>query len=185
MGIRPRFLSCALVVGAWMSAAASTPAQDFFMGTASARSNALGGTYVASSSDALDALAANPAGLSYLRGRNLNLNLDAVFARGSFSNSVNTNSPMQTDPGVMPFGAFGMPIGNSRWSFAVGVTPDLMSVSDWRYMDAPGTAGATYGLQEQKASILAIRSAAGVSYAFSKRFSVGATFGEDWNQNQL
>ncbi|GAC1449349.1 MAG: hypothetical protein PVSMB8_08490 [Vulcanimicrobiaceae bacterium] len=38
-------------------------------------------------------------------------------------------------------------------------------------------AGASYGMQEQKAAIVAIRFAAGVSFAFSKKFSVGATIG--------
>ncbi|HVO56324.1 MAG TPA: outer membrane protein transport protein [Dongiaceae bacterium] len=186
MGSRPRKLISGIFLllgSAFIPRSAS--AQDFFMNTASARSNALGGTYVASSSDVVDALASNPAGLSYLRGRNVNVNLDTIFARGSFSNTVNTNSPMQTSPGVVPYGAFGMPIDHSRWSFGVGVTPDLLSVSDWQYVDAPGAFGATYGLQEQKAEIVAIRSAAGVAYAFSKRFSVGATFGVEYNTNQL
>jgi len=187
MSFRPQIFTTKLLLlgSAVLALSAAAQAQDFYMNTASARSNALGGTYVATSSDAVDALAANPAGLSFLRGRNLNLDVDAIFARGSFSNSVNSNSPMRTDAGVIPYGAFGMPIGHSRFSFAVGVMPDLLSDSDWRYVDAPGTAGASYGLQEQKSSIIAIRSAAGVGFAFSKKFSVGATVGADYNQNQL
>jgi long-subunit fatty acid transport protein len=187
MKVRPQFLAAKMLLlgSAAMALGGAAQAQDFYMNTASARSNALGGTYVASSGDVVDALAVNPAGLSYLRGRNLNLDVDAIFARGSFSSTVNTNSPMKTDPGVIPYGAFGMPIGKSRFSVAVGVTPDLLSVSDWQYTDAPGVAGATYGLQEQKSSIIAIRSAAGVGFAFSKKFSVGATVGADYNQNQL
>ncbi|GAC1449344.1 MAG: hypothetical protein PVSMB8_08480 [Vulcanimicrobiaceae bacterium] len=131
-GPRLLVLKAVLACCATLAVASAAHSQDFYLNTASARSNALGGTSVASSSDALDGLAANPAGLSYLRGRNLNLDVDAIFARGSFSNSVNSNSPMRTGAGVIPYGAFGMPIDHSRFSVAVGVMPDLLSVSDWR-----------------------------------------------------
>lgn len=174
------YLMCALLL---MSGIAR--AQDFYMNTSSARSLGLGGVYVASSDDALDALATNPAGLAFLQGRNLNLAADAVFARGSFTDSVNSNAPLLTAPGVIPYGAFGMPIDHSRFSFAVGATPELLSTADWRYVDAPGTAGATYGLQQQKSAINAVRFAAGLSYSFSSRFSLGATVGAVYNTNTL
>jgi long-chain fatty acid transport protein len=162
-----------------------TRAQDFYMNTASARSAGMGGTYIASSSDALDALAANPAGIAFLQGRNLNLAADAVFARGSFSDSVNDSAPLRTSLGVIPYGAFGMPIGHTRFSFAIGAAPELLSTADWKYVDAPGTAGATYGLQQQKAAINALRMSAGVGVSFGSKFSLGATVGADYNTNTL
>jgi long-chain fatty acid transport protein len=160
-------------------------AQDFYSTTTSARSQAVGGVYIPSSSGALDALAVNPAGLSTLTGRTVDLSVTSVFARGSFSNSVNQNAPLNTPPGVMPYGAFGTPIGHSRFAIGLGVVPELMSVSDWNYVDAPGVAGATYGMQRQKAAILAARSVAGVSFAISRAVSVGASIGVDYNSNQL
>ena len=160
-------------------------AQDFYWNAAGARSMGLGGAYVPSSAGALEALTTNPAGLSVLSGRTVDISLTGEFARGSFTNSVNQNAPMTTSPGVMPYGAFGLPIGHSRFSFGFGVTPELMSVSDWRYVDAPGAAGATYGLQEQKAAILAARSAAGFGVSFGPKLAIGATFGVDYNQNTL
>ncbi|GAC1640740.1 MAG: hypothetical protein NVS9B14_22300 [Candidatus Acidiferrum sp.] len=78
-----------------------------------------------------------------------------------------------------------MPIDHSRWSFGVGVMPDLLSSGDWRYVDAPGVAGASYGLQEQRSAIYAVRLAGGVAYALTRKFSVGGTFGEDLNWNTL
>ena len=159
--------------------------QAFYWNAAGARSMALGGVYVPSSSGALEALATNPAGLSVLSARSVDVSVTGMFARGSFTNSVNQDSPMQTAPGVMPYGAFGTPIGHSRFSFGVGVMPELMSVSDWRYVDAPGVAGATYGLQQQKAAILAARTAAGFAFSLSPRLSIGATVGLDYNQNTL
>jgi long-subunit fatty acid transport protein len=160
-------------------------AQDFYWNTTSARSQAVGGVYIPSSSGALDALATNPAGLSTLTSRTLDLSVTSVFARGSFSNSVNQNVPLQNSPGVMPYGAFGTPIGHSRFTIGVGLVPELMSVSDWKYVDAPGVAGATYGLQTQKSAILSARSVAGVSYSLNRAVSVGASVGFDYNKNTL
>src|SRR5712691_9619505 len=182
MKVRPQTLLGLLLLG-FVTTSAS--AQDFYWNTASARSQALGGVYVPSSSDALDAIAANPAGPTSLSSRTLDMSLSSVFARGSFSNSVNNSAPMTTSPGVLPYGAFGMPISHSRFSFGVGIMPDLMSVSDWNYVDAPGTAGATYGMQEQKSAIMAVRMAGGLGASFGKRFSVGATVGTDYNTNTL
>ena len=82
--------------------AASLHAQDFYWNTTSARSQAVGGVYIPSTSGALDALATNPAGLATLSGRTLDLSVASVFARGSFSNSANQGAPLQTSPGVMP-----------------------------------------------------------------------------------
>jgi long-chain fatty acid transport protein len=163
----------------------SASAQDFYWSSASTRSMALGGVYVPSTSDAIGALTTNPAGLTYLSSPSLDLSMSAVFARGSFSNSVNTNSPMDTPAGVVPYGAFGMPIGKSRFSFGVGFAPDLASVSQWNYVDAPGKGGVTYGMQENKSAILAGRAIAGLSYAFSHKLSVGLTAGADYNSNTL
>ncbi len=174
-----------LLIIAFAFFAVSASAQDFYWSSASTRSAALGGVYVPSNSDAIGALTTNPAGLTYLSSPTLDLSMSAVFARGSFSNSVNTNSPMTTSPGVIPYGAFGMPIGKSRFSFGVGFAPDLVSVSDWHYVDAPGFAGVTYGMQENKSAILAGRAMAGLSYAFSHKLSVGVTAGADYNSNTL
>jgi long-chain fatty acid transport protein len=174
-----------LFVLALVFIATSASAQDFYWNSASTRSMGLGGAYVPSTSDALGALSTNPAGLTYLNSPTLDLSMSAVFARGSFSNSANTNSPMTTSPGVIPYGAFGMPIGKSHFSFGVGFAPDLASVSDWNYVDAPSKGGVTYGMQEQKSAILAGRMMAGLSYAFSHKLSVGVTAGADYNSNTL
>lgn len=178
-----RNISLFVVVLAFFAVSAS--AQDFYWNSASARSMALAGVYVPSTSDAIGALSTNPAGLTYLSSPTLDLSMSAIFARGSFSNSVNNNAPMTTSPGVIPYGAFGMPIGKSRWSFGLGFAPDLVSVSDWHYVDPPGFAGVTYGMQEQKSAILAGRAIAGLSYAFNHKLSVGVTAGADYNSNTL
>lgn len=167
----------------------STPsalfAQGFYWNSASARSVGLGGTYVPSSTGVLDAMSVNPAGLAALDGPTVDLSIAGVFARGSFTNSVNQNAPLNDSPGVVPYGAFGMPIGKSRFSFGVAEVPDLTSVSNWRYVDAPGVAGASYGLQTQKSSILATRSTAGLGIYLGPALSVGISVGADYNSNTL
>jgi hypothetical protein len=107
MSPRPRLV---LWLFALLLSGSCAHGQDFFSNTAGARSTALGGSYVFSTSDVVDALSANPAGLTILRAHDLNLEANTYFARGSFSDSVNTKSPLGTSPAVVPYGAFGMPI---------------------------------------------------------------------------
>ena len=45
---------------------------------------------------------------------------------------------------------------------AVAFTPEILLKANWRYFDAPGTAGATYGLQTQETQIIAVRTSAWV-----------------------
>jgi long-chain fatty acid transport protein len=146
---------------------------------------AMGGVYIPSGIGAIDAIAANPAGLTSLDAHTVDLSLTSIFARGSFTNSVNTDARLQDSPGVVPYGAFGTPIGHSRFSVGVGLVPELMSVSNWNYVDAPGVAGASYGLQRQKSAILAARAAAGVGYRVSRKVSVGVSVGAVYNSNTL
>jgi long-chain fatty acid transport protein len=168
-----------------LAAAALGHAQGFYWNTASANSQSLGGVYSPSSTGVLDALAANPAGLSLIDGHVVNLGAMGGFARGSFSNSANTNSPMTTPPGGIAYGAFGMRIGKTPFSFGVGEMPELTSVSEWRYVDAPGVAGASYGLQNQKSAILATRTAAGLGIYLNSKLSIGVSIGAVYNSNTL
>ncbi len=176
------FIRVLLVAGL---SAAGIQAQNFYWNTASASSMGMGGVYLPSSGSAIDAVSTNPAGLAALTGRTVDLSLTSIFASGSFSNSVNTNAPLKDPPGVVPYGAFGMPLGHSGFSIGVGFTPELMSVSNWNYVDAPGVAGATYGLQKQKSAILAGRSSVGVAYSFSRKLALGVSAGAVYNSNTL
>jgi len=165
--------------------AACANAQDFYWNTASARSMAMGGVYLPSSGGAIDAFAANPAGLTSVAAPTLDFSISSIFASGSFTNSVNTNAPLRDAPGVVPYGAFAMPIGHSRFSIGAGVTPELTSVSNWNYVDAPGVAGASYGMQQQKSAIVAVRSALGLGFAVNNRISLGVSTGAVYNSNTL
>jgi transcriptional regulator with XRE-family HTH domain len=70
----------------------------------------------------------------------------APIVNRPFTNAVNSNSPLREEPGVIPAAAFGMDVPHSRFSFGIGVLPDLASASTWNYADPPGAGGASYGL---------------------------------------
>jgi long-subunit fatty acid transport protein len=169
---------------AWLAGSGSLVAQDFYGVGVSADTNRRAGIFSPSSNSPMDALALNPAGLTALSAPTVNLSLAGIFARGSFSNASNISSPMASNEGYVPFGAFGLPIG-ARWVFGVGVAPDLLSASKWNYSDTPGFAGTTYGPQAEKSEIVAIRAAAGVAYRVTDKISTGITFGADYNSNTL
>lgn len=167
------------------AAAPLLQAQGFYWNAASAKAVGLGGIYVPSSTAPLDAMSSNPAGLSELKRPVLQFAATGIIARGTFTNAVNTNAAMQTSPGVAPSGAFGMPLSHSCFTLGVISLPELTSVSNWTYVDAPGTAGASYGLQQNRSAIVAIRSAVGLSASLHPNLSVGATIGVTYNSNTL
>jgi len=150
----------------------------------SARATALGGTTVASADGPLEAMQGNPANLTNLNGRSLDLSVTSLFASGSFDNSVSSSGTIQSTAGTLPYGAFGMRLG-SRVVLGVSAAPDTLMKADWTYLDPPGTGGATYGMQENRSTILALRSSAGLGFVVNRKLSLGATVGATYNANSL
>jgi long-chain fatty acid transport protein len=145
----------------------------------------MGDTTVASSVSPLEAMQGNPATLTELSGRSLDLSVTSMFATGNFTNSVSSTGTIATGAGVIPYGAFSMALSR-RWKLGFSVAPDVMMSANWTYLDPPGGLGGTsYGLQQNKSAILALRSAAGVGYEVNKKLSIGATVGVIYNQNTL
>jgi long-chain fatty acid transport protein len=159
--------------------------QDFYWNTVSARSLSLGGTFVPGPFGVSDALAANPAGLGALLRPTMEMNAVGFFTRGNFSNAANRNAPMILAPAFLPFGSFAAPLGSTGFRVALGIVPELTAVSQWNYVDAPGTAGVSYGEQKHKSAIVSVRLAGGIAYTFSPRLTVGATVARVYNANQL
>lgn len=180
-----RFRTYSLCALAAAALAGTALGDDFLTSGASARSTAAGGVYLPSSDNALDAMAINPAGLTSLSAPTLDLSVAAMFARGQFVNSANSNGRLDSN-GAVPFGAFGTPLGKSRFSVGVAVLPELMSAAKWRYVDAPGGAGGvSYGMLNNNSEILAMRTAAGLGVSLGSRVQIGATFGAVYNSNTL
>ncbi|WP_241654814.1 OmpP1/FadL family transporter [Granulicella sibirica] len=151
----------------------------------SAAAMARGGSTVTEHASPLDAVEGNPAGLAGLSARGLDVSVLGLVAGGTFNNSVNHNAKLRGVAGVMPFGAFATPIGHTPWVAAVAFTPEVLMRANWHYNDAPGTAGVTYGYQKQETQIIAVRSSLGIARSFGPKWSVGATAGIVYNQNDL
>lgn len=152
----------------------------------SSRATSLGGADVASISSPLEAMQGNPAGLTSLNGHELDLSVSSLFATGSFTNSVSNDGTIQTFSGVLPYGAFAMPLHSRRFVLGLSAAPDVAMSADWKYMDPPGGLGGTsYGLQQNKSAILGLRYAAGLGVVVNKKLSIGGTVGLLDNRNTL
>ena len=159
-------------------------AQDFYGGGVSAEAGRRAGIYSGASNNAADALTLNPAGLTALTGPTVNLSVTGIFARGSFANASNSESPMSSNNGFVPFVSIGSPLGK-HWAIGFGIAPDLLSASRWHYADTPGFAGVDYGPQSEKSQIIGIRAAGGIAYRFSEKLAAGVSVGADYNSNTL
>jgi long-subunit fatty acid transport protein len=123
--------------------------------------------------------------LTALGAPTLEIGATSVFARGSFVNAVNSGAALQSSPAVIPHGAFGMPLGHSRFAFGAGLVPEIGGAADWTYADTPGAAGATYGVQHYTSRMLGIRSVAGLGYSFNRTVAIGASLGVVYNSDAL
>jgi len=152
----------------------------------SSRSIALGGATVASSLTPLEAMQSNPAALTQVEGRSVDLSFSSLFATGKFTNSADNNGSIAPFAGALPYGALGMPLGSGRLKLGVSVAPDVMMSANWKYLDpAGGINDTTYGLQRNKSAILGMRYAGGLGFAVNKKLSIGGTFGVINNRNTL
>lgn len=177
-----------VLTAALLSISMAASADDFLTSGASARAVATGGAYLPSSDNVLDAMAINPAGLALLSAPVFDLSLKAVFARGQFTNSANPDGRLSSN-GAVPYGAFGGPVGSGpasrRFSVGFAALPELLGYAKWRYNDAPGPGGVSYGLQNNNSEILAMRAAVGVGVYLNSRVQLGASLGAVYNSNTL
>lgn len=154
---------------------------------AGARALALGGASVGQPDTALEAMQANPAGLSTVKNPQLQFGLGGAMANGKFSNSVNTDADIDNGFGVWPEAAISFPLGSTPVTLGFAFVPDAALGGEWNYMDAPGGIGGTtsYGYQEHRSEITALRTAFAASVEITESLSFGAGVGLVYNQNQL
>lgn len=145
---------------------------------------ALGGSATATARDPLDALFANPAALSEIRGPTLSVGAEAAFAHAAFRSHAGDRTTMDEN-GLAGSFALAVPVGPLR--FALGVNPDIALRDRWRYRDTPGGAdgATTYGMQPQESEIVLVRTAFGASWQVTPQFSLGASVGLLYNRNRL
>ena len=160
--------------------------QSIYGNSISAGSAGIGGASVSAPVQPLDIMVSNPAGLATVDSEVLQFGFLSAFAQGRFSNAANANAPIGAFAAATPYGAFVTPLGHSRFKLGISSAPESSMTAHWRYVDAPGGAGnVSYGLQDDKSAILALRSAVGLGFALTPRLSVGATLGWDFNSNTL
>jgi len=183
-------MTCATALAALLSSVAITqPAAAQTFGALGnglgAASVARGGTMAAEQGDPLEAVEGNPAGLAGLPRPALDLSALALFAHGTFANSVDSNGTLRAYSGAVPYAALGAPIASSRWKAALAFTPDLLMRASWHYTDPPGTADVTYGYQKNESEIVALRTSATLARSIGSKWSFGGTVGIVYNSNLL
>jgi long-subunit fatty acid transport protein len=177
-----------LVLSATLAlAAGSADAQSVgvYRGAVGAREAALAGADNALGTLPIDAVAWNPAGLALFETPDLDVGIAALGARGSFANRVDANGSLTDARGVIPEGAFAMPLGGTPFVFGAGLIADGAVAGSWRYQDVPGAAGATYGLAVHRSGVLVLRPTVGVGARLNSRVAVGGSLSLVWNRNDL
>ena len=161
-------------------------ANGLFGNGTGARSLGVAGADTAWSDSVLSAMNNNPAHLASLTNRVFELGGRAAFADGSYRNSLAGRSSLQNGFGAVPEAAFGMRI-SPQWAVGLSVAPQTALEAEWKFTDPPGGAdGSTsYGLQTHRSRILVLRSAAGASWSPSTNFTLGASVGLLYNENEL
>jgi long-chain fatty acid transport protein len=176
-----------LLVSLMATTTTSTIAGGIYRDGAGARTLALGGASVGQPDVALEALQANPAGLSTIKTPQLQFCLGAARADGKFANATNPEADIDRGFGVWPELAFAYPLRSIPVTLGLAFVPDAALGGEWNYVDAPGGIGGTtsYGFQEHRSEITALRTALGASVAITEKLSLGAGVGLVYNQNRL
>lgn len=155
-----------------------------FRTASGARAAALAGADQALGRTPVEALTFNPAGLASVERREASVTLAAASASGSFSNRVDASGDLDDARGVIPEGALAWRLGE-RLVVGAGLSVDGAIGGDWRFKDAPGVAGASYGLQVHRSSIRVARLGVGVGWQLSRAVAVGAQVSALRNDNEL
>jgi long-chain fatty acid transport protein len=151
-----------------------------------ARSMAMGGADVAWAADPLGAMGVNPAGLGFLTAPELNLGGVGGFLQGHFDKPGVSSGNLDGNPAGLPEGAFALPVGKSPVVVGISFVPESLLLANWHYLDPPGgQGGVSYGYQQNKSEILALRSALGVAVQITPDFSIGASVGLIYNKNEM
>lgn len=165
----------------------SVQANGIYRNGIGARALSLGGAEVADASDPLGAMGSNPAGLGFQSKLGVSAGVTVALPDGDFSNSANSNSPIDDSPGFIPDFAIALPLGDLPFTIGIGVVPEAAMASEWTYVDAPGGlgGGVSYGSVDHESEILVLRSSLGIGWKISETLSVGASAGLIYNDNRL
>lgn len=163
------------------------PATGLFRNGAGGRSMALGGASVARAETPLEAMWANPAGLTSLDVAAIELGYFGGYGDADFRNGVNGSVGIDRNLGHSGELAVAIPFANSRGALALSIIPESALIADWSYVDAPGgTSGAvTYGRQRHRSQFVVVRGALGVGWEINESISIGGSVGLVYEQVEL
>jgi long-subunit fatty acid transport protein len=184
MTVLPRLCLLAAVC-AVVPASASAQSVGVFRTATGARAAALAGADLALGTTPLEALTFNPAGLTDVETRTLGLTLSAASANGDFSNRVDPAGGLEGARGLIPEGALAWRVKGRPVVVGAAFGVDGAIGGDWVYRDAPGVAGATYGVQTNRSAIRVARASVGAGVRLAKAVSVGAAIAALRNDNEL
>ena len=166
-------------------AAVGAQSVGVYRGVFDAREASLASAGSVVSGTTVSALAWNPASLAFIENREVTGALAAAGARGHFTNRVDANGTLQDAFGLVPDGAVAIPLRDRRVVVAGGLLTEGAIGGAWRYRDAPGVAGASYGLETHRSGVLVLRPTAGVGVRLGDKASVGGSVSLLWNRNEL
>jgi long-subunit fatty acid transport protein len=170
---------------ALMSSPAAAQSVGVYRGASGARDTAIAGADSVLGATPVSALSWNPAGLASLEEPEFDLAFASVRARGKFTNRVDSNGFLNEASGVVPDGAVAFPLRKRSIVLAGGLLTDGAIAGSWNYQDAPGAAGATYGLAKHRSGVVVLRPTAGLGARLGSRFAVGGSVSMLWNRNEL
>ena len=145
----------------------------------------LGGVDVTGGTSPIDALTNNPASLASFSKPAAGLSLTYSQSDGAFSNAFNSHESMR-ESGIKPAVGLAVPIA-SGVTLGFGFVPDIAVRARWNLFDVPGGAdgGTSYGKRAYDSEIIALRTAAAISWQATETLAVGASVGAVYNENRL
>jgi long-subunit fatty acid transport protein len=168
---------------------ASTPAWaqtvGVYRGASGAREASMASADGVLGSTPVAALSWNPAGLASIDAPEFDVALATLQARGKFTNRVDSNGLLSDASGIVPDGAVAFPLRQRHVVVAGGLLTDGALAGSWNFHDAPGAAGATYGLVTHRSGVVVLRPTAAVAVRVNPRFSIGGSLSMVWNRNEL
>jgi long-subunit fatty acid transport protein len=180
-----RTVSIALTALALGPVAAQAQSVGVYRGVFDAREASLASAGSVLGGSPVSALAWNPAALAWTESPEASAAVAAASASGHFTNRVDASGRLEDAFGLVPDGALAVPIHGYPIVVAGGLLTEGAIAGSWHYRDAPGVAGATYGLETHRSGVLVLRPTAGVGIRLGNVASIGGSVSMLWNRNEL
>ncbi|MGH9371663.1 MAG: OmpP1/FadL family transporter, partial [Vicinamibacterales bacterium] len=170
---------------ALVGSSANAQSVGVYRGAAGARDTSMASADSVLGTTPVAALSWNPAGLASIDAPEFDVAFATLSARGTFTNRVDSNGLLRDAHGMVPDGTIAFPFRDRPIVFAGGVVTDGAIAGSWRYQDAPGVAGASYGLATHRSAVVVLRPTAAVGARLGSRLAIGGSLSMLWNRNEL